>query len=70
MQMLGVAQPSMVTIERPRHCPASRMQEFTALPSSRTVQRAFGLKAVLLGAGHAELAPQHVQQRPMRLDLS
>ena len=29
---------------------------------------AFGLEAILLGAGHAELAAQHVQQRPVRLD--
>src|SRR5580704_1367007 len=69
MQMLGVAQP----LDRDDRAAAALLGEQDAGVHRLAVEQdranaAFGLETILLGAGHAELAPQHVQQRPMRLD--
>src|SRR5260370_17637351 len=69
MQMLGVAQP----LDSDDRAPAALLGEQDAGVYRLAVEQdrantAFGLETVLLGAGHAELASQHVQQRPMRLD--
>ena len=69
MQMLGIAQP----LDGDDRAAAALLGEQDAGIHRLAVEQhgadaAFGLEAVLLGAGHAELAAQHVQQRPVRLD--